>query len=553
MDPNSGVLAPSITSLNEDILHLLVEAALLANVLKPLSITSRQMRLYCLPYLFKESTVRSVVPVKPPVFLPETVWSYVSVLHLVDRCLDQSVTHRFPDSPRSYLKFSKHALLCGVYSTEYLSIALGSMPQLHTVTFCLAADYDHGLPWSVLIGICSLPKLQNVTITNLHLVPTLLPDETLAIETPISRLISFHHTLSDYRHHRDRQYPSEERALELLLGASRDTLERLTLPMDCAPLVWVCNQLPWPRLRELRLRGELRTIGIPPFPLISMFSNMPGLRVLELKLAQPEGRDPQAFWPPSHRAISWPWPELDELTLSCPQVHDRVYAALPSSLRSLTLRYTPHYRNYTAKRVYHITPAARWQWPLLSSSDMLQILRQCRLPDLRHLSLEYHESDADDELLQYIASTYPALRCLRLFCCRRDEAEEPLGDPVIIVEHIANQLAPMQHLTRLDLQLDLPGMPKPTTSVAMMRSGAFERIGHKVATLNAWHKTQQAMVDRLLSVLSPTLSTIKLWTPASFTVHDWAVYEVVRAGDELHTHMRLERPVKRSPFLSPYS
>ncbi|KAH9885234.1 hypothetical protein C8Q73DRAFT_305545 [Cubamyces lactineus] len=547
------MLGRRLSSLNDDVLHLLMEAASLANTLKPLSMTSRRLRQYSLPYLFKECTVRSLVPVKSLVFLPETVWPYVSVLHLVDRCLDQAVAHRFPDNPRPYLKFSKHALLCGVYSSEYLNMALSSMPQLHTVTFCLENNFNHGLPWSVLQGICSLPKLQNVTITNLHLVPTLLPDETLTIECPISRLISFHHTLSDYRPRRDRQYPSEERALELLLSASRDTLERLTLSMDCAPLVWMCNQPPWPRLRELRLRGELRTIGDPPFPLIAMFSNMPGLRVLELKLAQPEGRAPQAFWPPSHRAISWPWPELHELTLSCPQVHDNLYAALPSSLRSLTLRYTPHYCNYMAKFAFHITPAARWQWPLLSSSDILQILRQCRLPDLRHLSLEYREDDADDELLQYIVRTYPALRCLRLFRCRRDEAEEPSGEPLVIVEHIAKQLAPMQHLTRLDLQLDLPGTPKPTTSAVILRGGVLGRIGHKVDTLNAWHKTQQAMVDRLLSVLSPTLSTVKLWTPASFTAFDWAVYEIVRAGEELHTHMRFERPVKRNPQLMTYS
>ncbi|KAI0654106.1 hypothetical protein C8Q70DRAFT_1029817 [Cubamyces menziesii] len=100
-----------LSSLNDDVLYLLVEAVSLTNTLKPLSMTSRQLRRYCLPFLFKECTVRSSVPVKPQVFLPKTVWPYVSILHLVDRCLDQGATQRYSSNPQRYLKYSKHVLL----------------------------------------------------------------------------------------------------------------------------------------------------------------------------------------------------------------------------------------------------------------------------------------------------------------------------------------------------------------------------------------------------------------------------------------------------------
>ncbi|KAJ8474345.1 hypothetical protein ONZ51_g7269 [Trametes cubensis] len=200
------------------------------------------------------------------------------------------------------------------------------------------------------------------------------------------------------------------------------------------------RQPDWPRLRELRLKGELSPFGDPPLPFVAVFSNMPKLRVLELKLAQS--------------------PELRELTLSCPQVGDNTYAALPCSLQSLSLRCTPHYLNLTGERAISLTPKARWQWSLPSSSDMLRILRQCQLPDLRHLALEYREDDADGELLQHVASACPALRCLRLFRCQREDAEEPARDPIAIVAHMADQLVPLRNLTKLDLQLDLPGAPK---------------------------------------------------------------------------------------------
>ncbi|KAJ8463138.1 hypothetical protein ONZ51_g10444 [Trametes cubensis] len=266
-----------------------------------------------------------------------------------------------------------------------------------------------------------------------------------------------------------------------------------------------------------------------------MFSNMPRLRILELKLAQPRIEIHSVFG----------LPPAAQLAARGRTSRSSLYLAL-----GLTLRYTPHLVNYTAKRIFQVTPEARWQWPLISSSDMLQILRQCRLPNLRYLALEYREDEADDELLQYVTDTYPAMRCLRLFRHRRDEGEEPSGDPVVIAEHLAHQLAPLQHLARLDLQLDLPGMPKTNSSVSMTRFGPFQRVYYEDDDLAAWHRTRQEIVDRILSAQGPTLSRIKLWTPIKTTIYDWAVYEVIRDGEGVHTNMHFERPIEKTigPF-----
>ncbi|KAH9885231.1 hypothetical protein C8Q73DRAFT_660101 [Cubamyces lactineus] len=418
-------MSRTLLSINADALNVLLSTAALTKSLKALSLTCREMRLHCLPFLFKECTLRNYVPVQSVVFFPRELTRFnsptVSILHFIDNCPDQSVD--FHGQREGHPKYTNDPLLCGVYSTDYLKTALSDMPQLHTMT----SNFGQSV---VRLRL----KMKSVIVNAHRIAPSLRPGEGLRINGRSAPLTSLCHVLSGYRPDREKAYSSQEHALELFLNASRDTLERLTLSTDCAPLPWMCKQSCWPRLHELRLRGELRIIENPPRPLVSMFANMPELRILELKLAQPVDRDPQAFWPPSHRITgSFPWPELRELTLSCPQIHDNIYASLPSSLHSLTLRYTPHHLNYTTKLAFRVTPQARWQWPLLSSSDMLQILHQCRLPDLRHLALEYREDEADEELLQYIKGAYPALRCLRLFRCPSNHRLEPLGDPVVLV------------------------------------------------------------------------------------------------------------------------
>ncbi|KAI0329978.1 hypothetical protein GY45DRAFT_1412186 [Cubamyces sp. BRFM 1775] len=270
-----------LLSLNDDVSNLLLSAVALTKSLKTLSLTCWRMRLLCLPFLFKECTLRSYVPIQPAMFFPRTVWPYISILHFFDNCPDQFVeVNSSDDRPEEYLKYTSDLLFCGIYSVDYLKTALTNMPQLHTVTLHFPFQTNHGLPWSVLEHILTLPNIRNVAVTSHRFVPSLTPSENLTLDGRFMSLTSFQHTLSDYRHRREGMYLSEERALTVLLSAIRHSLEQLTPSTECGPLQWISDQPDWPRLRELRLRGEHPTIIDQSLPFISMFSNMPRLYVL---------------------------------------------------------------------------------------------------------------------------------------------------------------------------------------------------------------------------------------------------------------------------------
>ncbi|KAI8989633.1 hypothetical protein BD414DRAFT_312139 [Trametes punicea] len=251
---------------------------------------------------------------------------------------------------------------------------------------------------------------------------------------------------------------------------------------------------------------------------------MPKLRVLELKLGQPEDVAPQPFWPPGYPASS-PCPELCDLTLSCPQVDDQVYRSLPHTLTRLALRYTRWKRGY-----YQPLPA-RWQWPLLKSSELLQALRQCDLHSLGHLEVEYRVDELEDELLGYVCAAFPALTSLRLFRSRQSESQDD-DVPCDIVDRIIRHLSYLVHLRSLDLSLDLPGTPRAELHLF---PGPFPGPRYPKWSLERFKERLGSIADLLARTLGPELTTIKLWRPQHTVAFAWLVYEVVRNEGELRT------------------
>lgn len=104
----------------------------------------------------------------------------------------------------------------------------------------------------------------------------------------------------------------------------------------------------------------------------------------------------------------FPWPDLQQLTISFPADDDQIYENLPVTLRKLTLQCFPHITSN-----FHRSGAEGVSEPI-HSSDLLRILRRCDLPLLRGLELEYREDEADDELLRHIGVAFPALRQLKV-------------------------------------------------------------------------------------------------------------------------------------------
>ncbi|KAI0634080.1 hypothetical protein C8Q77DRAFT_1021386, partial [Trametes polyzona] len=392
--------------------------------------------------------------------------------------------------------------LCKVYSSPFFAKMLTRMPKLQVVSFTLESVYPHGLPWSVVQTLLSIPHLRELSLHFLHIAPSLQPGEELALAS-CAPLTTFYLSLPDGRY-TGACTKSERQALALILRLTCNSLQHLTLPSDEAPIQEMFTTMEWPQLRTLHLRGEPLSVGDPPVPYVSMFSSVPRLERLELELGQPVRVDPRPFWP--HGLVAdWPLPELRHLTLSCPQVDDLVYTALPTSLRSLTLRYAPHYITNVMKEANgYIRADCRWQWPLLLSSELLQVLRLCRLPALGHLEIEYRADDADAELLSYLGDGFPNLTSLVILRYRSPhERNVPL-------ERITRAINSLPHLQTLSLHADLPETPSRQ-----------EVPGYKGSTnycytdeaLEAFDATAQSFADAIARVSPPSLETIRLWAP----------------------------------------
>ena len=191
----------------------------------------------------------------------------------------------------------------------------------------------------------------------------------------------------------------------------------------------VLSATQWPRLRELSLSGEFRPDAEYPTPLVSLFSGLPGLRILNLAFALPRGvtRKQLVLWPEGYRRgdeSQLPWPDLESLTLSFPDPDDRIFARLPPSLRRLSLRCTPRH----CLHLWEGDKYDHYSSPILYSSEMLEILTKISAPRLDHLQLEYIADDADGDLLRCIAERFPSVRSLELqrFLASRD-SEEPVS------------------------------------------------------------------------------------------------------------------------------
>ena len=306
-----------------------------------------------------------------------------------------------------------------------------AMPRLRSVLVCFSCNAVHGLSWETLLSILSVPHLENFNIQLFNFSPRQRPTTDNG-PLSLAPLKSFRYVQPAYRwwpHY----FPPERDALADVLGQLHDSLEVLHLPSMSAPI----NALgvePWPRLRELVLQGQLPEGIYSPF--ITLLSDMPHLRVLRLMFALPPDVDRLPVWPQGVVA-SFPWPELEELVLSFPTPDDQIYAFLPQSLRRLSLRCCPHHcmREQVDRPVWHS--------PILSASEMLQVLSRSPLPHLNHLQLEYLADDVDASLLRYLTAAFPGLLTLEVHRFRPEGV-----DDVPVVRRI---FTPEPRLTRCPL------------------------------------------------------------------------------------------------------
>ncbi|KAH9847053.1 hypothetical protein C2E23DRAFT_850535 [Lenzites betulinus] len=511
-------LDSGILTLDDDSLHQIVVYAQRTRTIKPLSVTCHRIRLCCLPVMFRHKKFITPQPQASHWTLPpQTVWRYYRSLFFFDECRD---TDERIGPPR----YTDDRLLCGVFDGTYMRNAMQEMPRLSAVSFESFVD-GHGLRWSVLLPILSLPQLREFTIKFMRFAPKLGRNEDLSTAS-MAPLTSFRYILYDYRSDRN-TYPTEERALELVILQTYRTLEALTLTLGPAPLHTICGIPTWPRLRELHLRGEYPTSNDGhAISAVAMFANMPNLRVLDLTLMQPQGLHPQPLWPPDHLGV-WPWPELEKLTISCPQLSDRAYEHLPSSLRTLVLRYTPHLCHYEEDKKF-CRPLRHhlWQWPMVCASQMLTILRRCTLPKLHRLELEYTGDDTEEDLIRNIGVAFPFLTYLKIYRYRQKGVNQ-----FQVQQCISRPLAGLIRLRTVALYLDLPDTPRPDP---LNDYNPFDLMEFR-------DKTLSAVAATLARDAATSLDEIRLWIPASCDQYTWVVFDVVRGkegGDSVGIHFR---------------
>ena len=307
----------------------------------------------------------------------------------------------------------------------FLADAFRRMIRLRSLVFELTSKEESGSKplfiWSVLAAALTTPHVLRISISG-----DAYEHRQIPTDLNIAPLTHFSYHQSIYRRN-PRATRGQYDLLALILKKIYATLEELHCISESLSLR-VLYEHDWPQLRVLYLYGQRFTPHNRPY--ISILSRMRRLRELRLELANPAHVDRQAIWPPGFN-FTYPWPELERLTLTQPHPDDQLFAHLPRSMRRLDIRCWPHYSSIP-KDGEHDWKAAlgiRWHMPLLMTSEMLGILRRCATPELEHLQLEFRADTKCLDVLRYVTVAFSRLKVLQVHWYREDGV---LDDPPIV-------------------------------------------------------------------------------------------------------------------------
>ncbi|KAI9064722.1 hypothetical protein FKP32DRAFT_1569305 [Trametes sanguinea] len=519
--------------LNDDVLRIIFEILRPQRCLRPLSITCRWIRDACCPVLFERCSLqsRAVDRPKEPTFIPRPLWVYVRSVY-VRRPLNPSLDQRRIGRRDAAIRLG-----------ERIREALHSMPLLHCVFIWIPHGArtigEPGVSPYVLEAMLSTPHLRRFKISGplCHPEDPLPPGVTFSSLAPLSH---FRYLLDIYRSPSEVTQTEKEVVLRIL-DHTRESLEVLICPSECSPLD-VMGLWKWPRLQTLFLRGE--RIPTAP-PLIHMLRKMPRLRTLSLRLAEPVNAAPPLIWP-SSIDLECEWRELEKLVVAHPHPDDNLYSRLPDTLLDLSLQCWPrYYKHHTRFREKQRQARVQWSAPLLSSSEMLCIIRKIHAPHLIFLDLEFRADSGDDQLFRHISSAFPALTGLVIHRYRAtDEGEAPLST-------IADSLSVLQRLEVLMLHLDFTGLPsvdilkRSSWNIRSIRARSEQQMSDIAATFSH-------AANLFASRLGPALQYICFLRPLSHgTRQQWVPFRIVRSAGDVASAEKCQFRVTDS-FQLPY-
>ncbi|PIL28360.1 hypothetical protein GSI_09511 [Ganoderma sinense ZZ0214-1] len=435
-------LSDSLSRLDDDSLLELFEHVNTYGGLHSLSLTCKWAREVCKPILFRRCRWAPGYAFNSPHSIPETIWPYVRSISIHGNFhLLKYESNYYPYTPVGYDV---------VYAP--LTTSLCRLPRLHTLTIGSTVG---GVPWEAINAAVQVPQLRNLRISGFLDHRDILPAKTeQSLRLPVHSLATIDYPSSGYR----KVSATEIKIFSVLLHqvTFQRSLEALSVPSECMSLDYL-STTQFPRLRELALIGRRQhSDGQQDVPYISILANMPRLRKLALTFSQPIGLPRQQIWPVD-MAAEFPCPDLEDLSVSYPHPDDEFYAHLPPTLRRLTLRCWPrHYLHLLEHDRRHMTAKYGWYSPILSSSEMLRILRRCPSRNIRRLEVEFEEDHSGRDLFFYISEAFPQLEYVVIHRYR------PVGGvEVTSVATLAQALAPLRRLRILLCNLDFEDAPDP--------------------------------------------------------------------------------------------
>ena len=330
--------------------------------------------------------------------------------------------------PRRHVGVDPHLLEYEV--GPWFADALIHMPNLDTVSFGhghVHPSFYVGVPWVILAAVLSTPQVRNV-----HFPGPILQhsDITLpkSINLSVAPITSFRCIPPDDYRDSHRFCIPDTMLAAVIARQAHASLETLVLPSEIAPYRAFWRQ-DWPCLRELTLRGrrfDIGDLGVP-MALMPVLARMPKLHVLNLELSQPLGIERQLMCPADWNA-GCPWPNLETLLISYPHPNDQIYTLLPSTLRTLALRCWPRHYLHQLPSSQMAMDKGTWYSPILTSSEMLSILRRCdtsgSLRNVEHADLEFQEDDRYIELYRLISSVFPNVTSLTIHRYRQHGTDD---------------------------------------------------------------------------------------------------------------------------------
>ncbi|KAI0774002.1 hypothetical protein C8Q74DRAFT_1217922 [Fomes fomentarius] len=415
----ADILASSANILNvfnDDVLFTLFEYLRGTRGLLKLADTCLRFRNTLKPMLFTKCYIHRskftyiVLP-------PSTIWPYIRILSVACtfRLLRGRKTHDMAEFEYVYEPLMNTLSLI----PNLVSIELNARQSIDRDGSC-----DVDIPWEVVKAMLTPPQLRHFRFSGRFDDSIVLPNQNELLPwLPVAPLKSYTRVI-DYRK------TFGPTSLEIYFVSSlaerpevHESLETLILPNEGVLVPWM-----------------------------AYLCHMPQLASLTLDFAYPDSVPKRPIWPHDTEFMC-AWQNLEPLSITYPHSEDELYAHLPPSLRQLSLRCWPrHYVHLTPEEQKKIK-RLRWYSPISTSSEMLKVLRACKLTLLEQLDIEFKEDLGDGSLFRSLPTLFPNLTVLTIHRYRSRSSE------VVPVAFISEALSPLCKLRVLKLHLDFPNAP----------------------------------------------------------------------------------------------